>query len=191
MIKAKVESGLEELVVGHLMDDEGNARHIDIIPMQLLEKSNHYDPQKLIDLATKSGQQNKLGYLVDLTLKLAEIHELEGYEDKRKALRYISQELEKKKKDYHEHLYDLMEIFKRRDEREFKDSDELGRKWKIITSLTPDMLDEYMDHYITGRSGGGREFVPPDFDTTKYKLYSKIPPISSRPIVVVKQTAQD
>ncbi|MBS3082887.1 hypothetical protein J4454_03000 [Candidatus Pacearchaeota archaeon] len=142
-IEARVESGLEELIVGNLVDDKGNGRYVKIIPIQLLEKDNTYDSKKLVEIALKEGQQNKLGYLADVALELADIHELKGIEDKKEA------------------------FFREHDEKKYKDKDKLRRKWKIITDLTSEELDDYMDIYIT-RKNPVKDYVPPNFNLADY-----------------------
>ena len=167
-IEARVESGLEELIVGNLVDDKGNGRYVKIIPIQLLEKDNDYDSKKLVEIALKEGQQNKLGYLADVALELADIHELKGIEDKKEALRYVSTELEKKKSVEYEHLSPIVfEFFREHDEKKYKDKDKLRRKWKIITDLTSEELDDYMDIYIT-RKNPVKDYVPPNFNLADY-----------------------
>ena len=116
----------------------------------------------------KEGQQNKLGYLADVALELADIHELKGIEDKKEALRYVSTELEKKKSVEYEHLSPIVfEFFREHDEKKYKDKDKLRRKWKIITDLTSEELDDYMDIYIT-RKNPVKDYVPPNFNLADY-----------------------
>ncbi len=161
-VKAKVESGLEELIVGNLVDNKEDARYVELIPVQLLEKSNSYDPKKLVELALEQGQQNRLGYLAELALELAEIHKLEGIEEKKDALRYISAELESRMSStYSNILSGLPEFAQEFDEERYKDADELRKKWKMITDLTPERLDDYMDIYLT-RKNIVKEYVPPN-----------------------------
>ncbi len=169
VIVSKVDEGLEEMIVGHLVDNQENARYVQIIPIQLLESYNSYDPQLLINLALKERQQNRLGYLVDIAIELAEIHELKGIENKKKSLRHISSELEKKMNQKYDNLLScLSESWQKYDEEMYKDADELRRKWKIITDLTPDSLDDYMDIYITRRNLV-KDHVPPNFNLADYR----------------------
>ena len=168
-IEARVESGLENLIVGNLVDDKGNARYVMIIPIQLLEKSNSYNPQRLVEISLEQGQQNRLGYLVDVALDLAEIHGLEGIEDKKEALRFISTELEKRRSTEYTNLSSgLDEFWQKYDTERYKDKGLLRKKWKIITSLDSEELDDYMDIYIT-RKNLVKDYVPPNFNLADCK----------------------
>src|SRR3989344_2352158 len=167
-IEARVESGLEELIVGNLVDDKGNGRYVKIIPIQLLEKDNTYDSKKLVEIALKEGQQNKLGYLADVALELADIHELKGIEDKKEALHYISEELKKRKNPEYINLSsNLHEFWQKYDMGKYKNKGALRKKWKVVTSLDAEELDDYMDIYIT-RKTKVKDYVPPNFNLADY-----------------------
>ncbi len=103
VVGAEKELSLEEEIIS-ILKNPPDIRYLMEIPLQLI--SEEYNKGNIVELAKRSEVGNKLGYLADFSLLLLERHagKLKGYiearvEQVRENLQYVSQELEKYKKE--------------------------------------------------------------------------------------------
>lgn len=139
--------------------DPKDVRHIQEIPIILI--SELYDAKNLVRLAKDAGMQNKVGYLADFSLLLLERHagKLEDYVEARigqvrESLQYISQELEKDKKEESSCLDEELRFYSENAPERIKYPDRhlvnkdfcrnLEEKWKVIGVFGVEEMYDYM-----------------------------------------------
>lgn len=151
---------LEERIVRILIKvPEDNARNVKLLPINLLEDGVDYDPKRLAELAIMNGQQNRLGYIVDLALFLAERHKdyiaEERLNKKVEKLQYISSELEKHMEQESDFLLENFPDWARRlelkspsySDRNPKNREkaaQLMAKWNILAGFGIEEMDDYV-----------------------------------------------